>query len=91
MDDELKLIIKQLDRMEAKDLKIEERLDSIDLTLAKQEIILAEHVKRSNLLEARLVPIEKSQIVIHGLFKIIGVASTVVGLAVGVLKLLRKL
>jgi hypothetical protein len=34
--------------------KCDERLDKVDITLAKQQVILDEHVKRTNLLEEKV-------------------------------------
>lgn len=61
-----------LDRLEEKIDKVVEKTSSIDVTLAKQSVILDEHVRRTNLLEKKLEPIEKHVILMKGLMKIVG-------------------
>ena len=38
--------------------KVDGRVDSIDLTLAKQSIVLADHIRRTEILEAEMKPIK---------------------------------
>lgn len=47
-------------------------ISEINVTLAKQAVILEEHVRRTNLLESRLTPIEHDVSMIHGIVKFIG-------------------
>lgn len=61
-----------LDRLEEKIDRVIEKTSSIDVTLAKQSVILDEHVRRTNLLEKKLEPIEKHVILMKGLMKIVG-------------------
>jgi len=77
----------QLDRLEEKLDKMIEKTASIDVTLAKQSVILDEHVKRSNLLEAKLAPVERHVAVVHGILKLIGVLTALVGAIKGFLTL----
>lgn len=88
--------------MEEKLERIMDKIDSIDsslgemsITLAKQEVSLAEHIKRSNLLEERvemlreeMKPVEKHVMYMHGALKALGVLSILVGLAVAIKQLL---
>lgn len=67
-------------RFEDKLDKISENIASIDVTLAKQSVILDEHVKRSNLLEAKLLPVEKHVAMVQGALKLLGVISIIIGL-----------
>lgn len=60
------------DKLETKIDLITDRLNSIDVTLAKQSVILEEHVKRTNLLEDKIAPVEKHVLVLHAVFKMIG-------------------
>ena len=53
------IIIKALERLETKVDKIDERVDSVDKTLVKQEVSLAEHIRRTHLLEQQMVPVVK--------------------------------
>lgn len=39
--------------------KMDQRLDNVDITLAKQSVVLEQHVKRTNLLEDEIRPIKK--------------------------------
>lgn len=59
--------------------RIERHLSSIDVTLAKQSVILDEHVKRSNMLEAKLEPVEKHVAMVQGGFKLFGVLALILG------------
>lgn len=73
--------------------RIHDKLDRMESTLVKQEINLArlttsveEHVKRSNLLEAALQPIEKHVAMVQGavkLISILGVLAAIVALFLG--------
>ena len=88
--------------MEEKLGRIMDKIDSIDsslnemsITLAKQEVSLSEHIKRSNLLEERIEilreemkPVEKHVMYMHGALKALGVVSILVGIAVAVKQLL---
>lgn len=75
------------DRIESKIDKIADHISSIDVTLAKQQVILDEHVKRTNLLEKKLEPVERHVTVINGLMKLIAALGTIIGLIHGMLKL----
>jgi uncharacterized coiled-coil protein SlyX len=76
--------------------KIEDRLISIDTTLAKQEVHLQEHMRRSaaneravELLSQQLSPIKKHVAMLEGSLKFVGILSLVLGVIGGVLKLLN--
>jgi hypothetical protein len=64
-------------RIEDKIDKVMEHTSSIDITLAKQHVILEEHVKRTNLLEEKLEPIQKHVNMVHGALKLIGLIATI--------------
>lgn len=59
-------------RLEDKVDKIVEKIGNIDVTLAKQSVILEEHVKRTNLLEARIEPVVKHVAIMKAMAKIVG-------------------
>jgi len=72
-------VVKQTDRIEMKLDKLDEqikvldkRLDSVDITLAKQQVSLDEHIKRTTLLENKVIPLEKA----HAIGKAIMLIST---------------
>ena len=82
------------EKMDKKFDRVEERLDSMDRTLVKQEANLAEHMRRTELaenaikaLDEDLAPIKKHVNMLQGVLKLIAVLGTVVGIAVGIAKL----
>lgn len=58
-------------RIEDKLDHIADRLSSIDVTLGKQSVILDEHIKRTQLLEDRVEPIEKRMHMVQGIIALI--------------------
>lgn len=71
--------------------KIDTRLDNMDMTLVKQEANLAEHMRRTEILESELRPLKSHVDKVKGgiqLIKIIG--STLVVFAL-ILKLMGKI
>lgn len=69
------------EHQEAKLDKALEHIASIDVTLAKQAIILDEHIKRTNLLEAEVKPIKKHVDMVEGAIKLIMLLGVVIGIA----------
>lgn len=62
--------------------KLDSRLDSIDITLAKQHVSLDEHIRRTELLENKVDPIEKHVVFVNAAFKILSaVGAIILGLA----------
>ena len=91
MDDKT---IKVLDRLEAKFDKIEEKidlvenhLDSINVTLVRNTSSLEEHIRRTELLEKKLEPIEIHVTQMQGAFKFIGVVAVVAGLVLTLMQI----
>lgn len=74
-------------RIEDKIDKIIEKVNTIDVTLAKQQVTLDEHVRRTNLLEEKMEPVEKHVTIVNGCLKIIAALGTIIGLIHGILKL----
>ena len=60
------------DRLEAKLDKITDKISSIDSTLAAQHQSLVEHIRRTELLETRIEPIEKDIIKVKGAASLLG-------------------
>ena len=59
-----------------------DRLGSIDVTLAKQEVHLAEHIRRTQILEDDMVPVKEHVQQVNGIIKFIGLLSilaTIIG------------
>ena len=52
---------------------ISEKLQSIDVTLAKQHVVLDEHIRRTEILENRIDPIEKNSLMFYGFIKFLGI------------------
>lgn len=74
--------------------KLEDKLDKLsemqgemNVTLAKQSVILEEHVKRTNLLEAKITPIERHVAMVNGALKLLGVLALIIGLIEGLRRL----
>jgi chromosome segregation ATPase len=87
-----------VDRLLNKLDQLDERLHSIDVTLAKQEVNLQEHMRRTELLEAEvndvrasIEPVQDHVKIVNGILKFIGFLALLVGLATGLLKLLASL
>jgi hypothetical protein len=56
---------KRLERIESKIDKVVEHIGSIDVTLAKQSVILDEHIRRTNILEKKFEPVEEHVASVH--------------------------
>lgn len=87
-EDVMKLVLNKLDKLDEKLDKANEKVSEIDKTLARNTDSLAEHMRRTSLLEDELKPIKKHMALFEAGLKILGVLSVVTGLAAGVLKLL---
>lgn len=85
--DPLDMIADQLKRIEDSMDKTSERLNSIDKTLVKQEENLKEHMRRTQILEDDIKPVKKHVARVEGAFKLVGLVATLVGIAVGIVKL----
>ncbi len=66
-------------RFEDKLDRVVERIGSIDSTLAAQHVSLSEHIRRTNILEDKLAPVEKHVAMVGGAIKFIGILATVAG------------
>ena len=76
--------------------KLDERLESIEkaqaeanINAAKQEVNLELHMKRTEMLESRMEPVERHINILNGALKAIGAGAVVVSLITGILKLLE--
>lgn len=81
-DDLSKLIISKLD-------KLDDRLDCVDKTLIKQESNLDEHMRRTDLLEKKVDPIEAHVHQIKGMLKFLGFLSSLIAVAATIYEVLR--
>ena len=78
--------------MDDKFQRLEEKLDflgehlaEIDKTLVRNTVSLEDHVRRTNLLETKLEPVEKHVAVIQGIAKFIALLGALLGIAKAVL------
>lgn len=76
--------------------KLDERLESFEkaqaeanIIAAKQEVNLEQHMKRTEMLESRMEPVERHINILNGALKAIGAGAVVVSLITGILKLLE--
>lgn len=69
---------------------ISEKITNIDVTLAKQSVVLEEHIRRTNLLEEKLAPVEKHVHMVNGALKAIGFIAIALGVVEGILKLIGR-
>lgn len=76
-------------RIESKIDKLDDRLVSIDRTLVQQQVLLDEHIRRTNLLEAEIKPIKRHVDMVTGAMKMIGLLATGMGIAAALLKVLK--
>lgn len=77
----------KLDKIEDKIDKVQEKIASIDSTLAAQHESLKIHIKRTNLLEQKITPIENHVAIVHALLKAIGFVAVLLSIIEGVLKI----
>ncbi len=85
----LELILDEVKTIRVKAYESDNRLNSIDVTLAKQSISLDNHIKRTEMLEHRMEPVEKHVLMLNGFFKILGLLGTIVAIAVGIFQLFK--
>lgn len=64
--------IETLHRIEDKLDRIQEKIGSIDVTLSAQHVSLVEHIRRTVILEEKIIPLEKHTVMVHGALKLIG-------------------
>jgi hypothetical protein len=71
--------------------KIVEHMGSIDITLARQADSLVEHIRRTELLEHRIDPIEKNWLMHLGAIKLVGGVTGIIGFIAAVSEILSYL
>lgn len=77
------------DKFDKKLDKIIDKLASVDVTLAEQHISLREHIRRTELLEHRMEPVEKHVLGMIGARKSLGIVAAAISLTVAVIKLFK--
>lgn len=79
------------ERIEVKLDSIDKRLDKIDVHLAIYNEQLKEHIRRTNLLEQEMKPVQEHVIAIKGIGKGIAMLATSLGIILSILKLTGKI
>ena len=80
---------KRLERIEKKIDDTLEHMSNIDVTLAMQHVSLAEHIRRTELLENDIIPIKSHVAMVHGGLKVLGVIALVLGIIVSIIKVMH--
>jgi len=73
-----------VDKLDTKLDKISERLNSVDVTLAQQHESLKIHIRRTELLEEKLEPVEKHVAMMSGALKLVGILGLIAGIFEGI-------
>lgn len=91
---DIKYLVEKIDKIDMKLDKVLEHSASVDVTMARQNVQLELHMKRSDslekyvsVLEDKIVPIEKHLNMTLGAFKMLGILVTFLGVIIGVYKL----
>lgn len=84
MSDENRII-----RIEDKIDKMSEKLNSIDSTLALQHESLKTHIKRTDLLEAAIKPLQEKDAINKWLLQFISIAAIIIGAATSIMLVLK--
>lgn len=75
-----------MDRVLDKLDKMDEKIDGIDKTLVRNTASLEEHMRRTELLEAAIKPVQEHVVMVKGVGKAIGYLGVLVGMAIGIIK-----
>lgn len=67
--------------------EISKDMTELKITSAKQEVNLQEHMKRSDMLEAKMVPIEQHVSKVDGALKLIGFIGIISGIVLSVFEI----
>lgn len=67
--------------------KVADDISQINVTLAKQEVSLSDHIRRTQLLEDKVIPLEKHVLMFNAVLKFIGVVALFVGIIEGLLRI----
>jgi hypothetical protein len=78
-------------RIENKLDKISDQISEINVILASQHVSLVEHIRRTNILEDKIVPLEEKLIESKGLMKLGGILGGLLAAAVALAELIGYL
>ena len=77
------------ERLECKIDTISEKINDINLTLAKQHLSLVEHIKRTDILEERVAPLAEQHIKSLGRLEILGWIGGLLASAAAIAEIIR--
>ena len=69
--------------------KIQEDIGEIKVHLAEYNVLLDVHIKRSNMLEEKMIPIEKHVAMVDGALKLIGLLAAIAAIVEAVFVLIK--
>ena len=75
---------KRLERIEDKIDGLSTHLSSIDSTLAGQHVQLADHIRRTAILEEQIAPIKTHVDMVKGGLKLLGILAVIAAIAEGI-------
>ena len=79
----------RLERIETKLDKVVDQIGEINETTAKQQVSLDYHIKRTDLLEKKLEPVEAHVNLISSLFKIVASIAVLAGIVATILQIVE--
>lgn len=80
---------KRLDRIEHKIDDIADAQAEMNVVLGQQHVSLKEHVRRTNLLEAQVRPLQRHMAMVEGFFKYVGGFTVFLGAVAAIFECLR--
>lgn len=89
--DLIEMIDKKLEKLDSRLDKIDEKTDRMDNTLAKQNVQLTYHIKRTDILEKRLSTLDRHKNNIELIVRIIGWVATIVVGGIGLIKTIAEI
>lgn len=82
------LLREQTNKLDIQHQELDKRLDNIEKVMIAQEINLKEHMRRTDILEESIKPIQKHVTMVEGVFKFLGLLSLLIGIVSGVARIL---
>lgn len=67
--------------------EIQKSINNIDVTLARQNASLEEHIRRTEILESKITPVEVHVHMINGALKFVGLLALIAGFAASIVKI----
>lgn len=89
--DLIDMIDKKLEKLDSRLDKIDEKTDQMDKTLAKQNIQLTYHIKRTDILEKRLSTLDRHKNNIELIVRIIGWVASFAVAGIGLVKTIAEI